>query len=223
MGYLNNTTTSVDAILTKHGRQVLADGFALNITNFALSDDGVDYTLWNPADTSGSANYGRAIEGLPNVEAVTDDTAVMKYHLLTENRNTTFLPQVDLEGVSEKTIEEQGRTIVIAPKMINGPANDTFEFYVDDSSLLNVSGVSGGPSRSQASKGYTRQTGIKNPAVFTGKQMELGVGPTSTAGSVLVTIKSVKTGQIKTFRANWNANILRADKGKVNLNQTKNP
>ena len=83
MGYLNNDTTAVDAILTKHGRQKLAEGQDLGISTFALSDEGVDYTLYNSAHTSGSTSYGEAITGLPNIEAVPDDTAIMKYKLLT--------------------------------------------------------------------------------------------------------------------------------------------
>ena len=46
MGYLDNSTITVDAILTKRGRELLAQcrgttsGF--NITRFALADDEVD-------------------------------------------------------------------------------------------------------------------------------------------------------------------------------------
>ena len=48
MGFLNNTTVTVDAILTKKGRELLAQGTeAFNITKFALSDDEVDYNLWD--------------------------------------------------------------------------------------------------------------------------------------------------------------------------------
>ena len=40
MGFLNNTTVTVDAILTKKGRELLAQGTeAFNITKFALADD----------------------------------------------------------------------------------------------------------------------------------------------------------------------------------------
>ena len=35
MGYLNGNTITVDAILTKHGRQKLAEGQSLGITKFA--------------------------------------------------------------------------------------------------------------------------------------------------------------------------------------------
>ena len=39
MGFLDNSTTTVDAILTKRGRELLSSGEGLNITKFALSDE----------------------------------------------------------------------------------------------------------------------------------------------------------------------------------------
>jgi len=59
MGYLNNSVVTVDAILTDVGRELLAknDG-SFRITQFALSDDEIDYTLYNPTNPSGSAFYG---------------------------------------------------------------------------------------------------------------------------------------------------------------------
>ena len=43
MGYLNNQVITVDAILTKKGRELLAKGDgSFNITQFALSDDEVE-------------------------------------------------------------------------------------------------------------------------------------------------------------------------------------
>ena len=47
MGYLNNSVITVDAILTTKGRELLArnDG-SFQITQFALSDDEIDYTLY---------------------------------------------------------------------------------------------------------------------------------------------------------------------------------
>ena len=62
MGYLNNQVITVDAILTNKGRELLAKGNGdFNITQFALSDDEIDYTLYNPTHPSGSAYYGEAI------------------------------------------------------------------------------------------------------------------------------------------------------------------
>ena len=46
MGYLDNTSITVDAILTNKGRELLAQGgTSFNITQFALGDDEIDYTL----------------------------------------------------------------------------------------------------------------------------------------------------------------------------------
>ena len=66
MSYLSSTSVVVDAILTKKGRELLArnDG-SFRITQFSLSDDEVDYTLYNPNHPSGSAFYGEAIEAMP--------------------------------------------------------------------------------------------------------------------------------------------------------------
>jgi hypothetical protein len=69
MGYLDNSSITVDAVLTKKGREILKNGGNLNISSFTLSDTGVDYTLWNPDHPSGSAFYGEAIENLPMLEA----------------------------------------------------------------------------------------------------------------------------------------------------------
>ena len=81
MGYLDNTSITVDAILTKKGRELLAQGGigAFNITQFALADDEVDYDLWNPAHSLGSDFYGIVIENMPVLEAITDESYLMKY------------------------------------------------------------------------------------------------------------------------------------------------
>ena len=41
MGFLDNSTITVDAILTKRGREILSQGGNFNITKFALSDEEV--------------------------------------------------------------------------------------------------------------------------------------------------------------------------------------
>ena len=65
MGYLDNSIITVDAILTKKGRELLARGDgSFKITQFALSDDEIDYTLYNPTHPSGSALYGEAIANI---------------------------------------------------------------------------------------------------------------------------------------------------------------
>ena len=83
MGFLDNSSVTVDAILTKKGRELLAQGRdKFQITQFALADDEVDYELWNPAHSLGSDYYGIVIENMPVIEAITDENYAMKYKLL---------------------------------------------------------------------------------------------------------------------------------------------
>ena len=123
MGYLNNSVITVDAILTKKGREALAknDG-SFRITQFALADDEIDYTLYNPTHPSGSAFYGQAIEGMPLLEAFPDDQQIMKYKLTTLPRGTAKLPVLDL-GLSAITLQ-QGASIAITPQTLNYLGND---------------------------------------------------------------------------------------------------
>ena len=95
MGYLDNSSITVDAILTKRGRELLArnDG-SFRITQFALSDDEVDYTLFNENHPNGTQFAGEAIENMALLEAFPDETSVMKHKLVTLPRGTSKLPIV---------------------------------------------------------------------------------------------------------------------------------
>lgn len=118
MGYLDNSTITVDAILTKRGRELLARGDgSFKITQFALADDEIDYTLYNPSHPSGSALYGEAIESLPLLEAFPDETQIMKYKLTTLPRGTSKLPILDL-GYASITLK-QGASLAITPQTLN--------------------------------------------------------------------------------------------------------
>ena len=127
MGYLNNSIITVDAILTKKGRELLARGDgSFKITQFALSDDEIDYTLYNPVHPSGSALYGEAIENMPLLEAFPDETQIMKYKLTTLPRGTSKLPILDI-GYSSVTLK-QGASLAISPHTLNYQgATSTFE------------------------------------------------------------------------------------------------
>ena len=119
MGYLNNQVVTVDAILTKKGRELLAqnDG-SFRITQFALADDEIDYTLYNPTNPQGSAYYGEAIDNLPLLEAFADESQIMKYKLATLPRGTAVLPVINLDGHSAITLQ-QGAPMTITPSTLN--------------------------------------------------------------------------------------------------------
>lgn len=118
MGILNNNFITVDAILTKKGRELLArnDG-SFQITQFSLGDDEIDYTLYNPSHPSGSAFYGEAIENMPIIEAYPDESQIMRYKLVTLPRGTSKLPVISLGYNS--IILKQGASLTITPQTLN--------------------------------------------------------------------------------------------------------
>jgi hypothetical protein len=127
MGYLNNAIITVDAILTRKGREALAsnDG-SFQITQFALADDEIDYTLYNPSHPSGSAYYGEAIVNQPLLEAFPLESQIMKYKLATLPRGTAKMPILNL-GYAAITLQ-QGAQLAITPQTLNYLGNDqTFE------------------------------------------------------------------------------------------------
>jgi hypothetical protein len=127
MAILNPTTITVDAILTTKGRELLArnDG-SFKITQFALADDEIDYTLYNPNHPSGSAFYGEAIEFTPVLEAFPEDSQIMRYKLVTLPRGTSRLPVINI-GYNSISLK-QGASLTITPQTLNYlGATSTFE------------------------------------------------------------------------------------------------
>ena len=123
MGYLNNAVITVDAILTTKGRELLArNDSSFQITQFALGDDEIDYTLYNPNHPSGSAYYGEAIDNMPLLEAFPSELQIMKYKLTTLPRGTAKLPVLDL-GYAAITMK-QGAILAITPQTLNYLGNE---------------------------------------------------------------------------------------------------
>ena len=149
MAILNNQVITLDAILTEKGRQLLAnnDG-SFKITQFALADDEIDYTLYNPTHPSGSAFYGQAIEYTPIMEAFPDDTQTMLYKLITLPRGTSALPIISLGGATTITLA-QGASTTITPQTLNYLGNTStyepsgYSMTIADSRLLSSFKASG--------------------------------------------------------------------------------
>lgn len=103
MGYLNKETVTVDAILTKKGRELLSQGrSAFEITQFAVADDEVDYGLYDPAHPLGTEFYGKTIEEMPIVEASPDETQNLRYKLVTLDRalGINVIPTISTGGIT---------------------------------------------------------------------------------------------------------------------------
>ena len=124
MGYLDNTQVIVDAVLTKRGRELLArnDG-SFRVTQFALADDEIDYSLYNEFHPNGSQFAGEAIENGTLLEAFPDENNIMIHKLVTLPRGTTKLPIVT--ATVSKIQLSLGSTTNINPTTLNfgGVAN----------------------------------------------------------------------------------------------------
>ncbi len=119
MGYLDNTSITVDAILTKRGRELLSQGGGqnFNITQFALGDDEIDYTLFNENHPNGSQFAGEAIENLPLLEAFPDESTIMIHKLITLNSGTSKIPLITT-NIPKVTLS-LGSSTIITPTTIN--------------------------------------------------------------------------------------------------------
>ena len=114
MGYLNNATTVLDAILTKKGRELLARGKnEFQITKFALADDEVDYSLWDVSHPLGTDYYGTVIEALPLLEPVPDPNTVMRYKLVTRDVGTSQMAILTGINPSGYTVTWNGTTCLL--------------------------------------------------------------------------------------------------------------
>jgi len=178
MGYLNNTVVTVDAILTDTGRQLLAqnDG-SFRITQFALADDEIDYSLWNPTHPNGSDYYGIQIENLPLLEAVPDETLSMKYKLVTLPKDSKSIPVVSISQPSINATTKVTGPITISPN------------------------TSGG---SNAQGGYTAILSNKNAGTLQGEGVTSDVGsvPVFIGDDVSATAATAKGLTFKFFPAN---------------------
>ena len=211
MGYLDNSTIVVDAVLTKQGRKLLALGQGLNISYFTLSDTGVDYSLWNPDHPSGSAYYGEAIENMPNLEALPNSAYFMRNNLLTLSRDVKAMPYVTLQGkgIGQAASYVWGTgntdTVIIPINLENVASEDVgWQIVVPDSSLVTVSGA----GWSQASIGgnvqqYLNDQEISNAVIYEAgarvSTVDIDRVNTTTTRTLLLTFVSKSTGAYKHF------------------------
>jgi len=177
MAYLDNSTITVDAILTKKGREKLAAGQGLNITKFALGDDEVDYTLYEPAHPKGSAYYDSAIRAIPITEASPDETQVLKYKLVTLPKGTKKIPKVEF-GIPSVTVNQTSGQVSLTPTT--------------------------SPSGNSQS-GYTIVLSNKNAGSIVGAGASAGSGTVPVfLGDEITTTAAVETGLTFTFIPNPN-------------------
>jgi len=212
MAYLDNTTVTIDAILTRKGRELFAKSSEkFKITKFALSDDEVDYRLYDKAHPSGSNYYSAAIQGLPLTEALPDGSKMLRYKLVTLPKGTATVPIITVASTTynlyvKETIGTdstiQAGTATIEPQTtngMNGSLGYTATLY--DSSYVTVRSATGG-TVSTDTEGVMTAVGMK--FIITARDRQIPNGSVSTTmriignetgGSVVITINVIQKSQ----------------------------
>ena len=132
MGFLDNSTTTMDAILTTRGRELLSSGEGLNITKFALSDEEVDYTLFDVTHPNGTDSYGSVIENMNLLEAI-------------PNRRTfnSFLVDIPLTGAGIVVSNLTNSNIAggaVVPLSPTSEGDDNFVFTISNTNVIRFQG-----------------------------------------------------------------------------------
>ena len=149
MGFLDNTTITVDAVLTKKGREVLARGVEnFKITKFALADDEIDYNLWDTSHPNGSSYYGAVIENMPLLEAFVDENQIMRYKLITLPKNTVTMAILAIDN-TVKEINANSSTS-IQPSTLNLFTDESYTFTIHNTDIATIQVVSSGNTTSDS-------------------------------------------------------------------------
>ena len=205
MGFLNNTTVTVDAILTKKGRELLAQGTnAFQVTKFALADDDVDYRLWDVSHPNGSDYYGSVIESMPLLEAFPDENHVMRYKLVTLPKNTQKMPVLNIQPDSITFTAGGG---LMQPKVTVSPttanvADTSYTFILHDQSVASMTvgaAAGGGGGAGATTPFFLGEDDVPNSKTIVAKTARIGVLPlsatsTTTGKSTQLTVVGNDTG-----------------------------
>jgi len=166
MGYLNNTTRVLDAILTKKGREILSSGGSggigsFEVTKFALGDDEIDYGLWDTTHTQGSTYYGAVLDNLPALEPFNDPSEIMKYKLVTRSEDTEAMARLQDRGPS-------GQVNYWQPQLADGGADG-------DSGLDWWSTQAGGGAANRVRVVDSEAAGASGTAASVGRGKQFGI------------------------------------------------
>ncbi len=201
MAYISDSGVVIDAVLTRVARQKLAKGEPLNITQFALGDTEVDYSLWNPDHPNGTAYYGATIEAMPVTEAVPDETQNLKYKLVTLPRKTIRIPKVAVPQTSVTLTA--GQSFTITPQTINytlGNSTFGYKFTLADADVCSIYVSEQAPGQMYAGQGSSvpaamSQNEYAQSVTLVGKEVVITANLLQIAAkSTTLTIEGIETG-----------------------------
>ena len=130
MGFLDNSSVTVDAILTKRGREILSEGGDLNIVKFALSDEEVDYSLYDVSHPNGTDSYGAVIENMSLLEATPNRTNFRSFLV----DNSLAGAKVNVDTLNYTNVDTNSN-IAISPATVGAPA-EQYTFTIENTNIV---------------------------------------------------------------------------------------
>ena len=209
MGVLDNTTITVDAILTKKGRELLAQGEGkFKITKFALADDEIDYGLYDITHPNGSNFYGQAIENMNLLEAIPNQTLAVKY-FLTNNpgQSSGNSPVVTITGPSTIQSSKTGIYSVTTDNF----ANELYDFVLQDTQYASIVGAPNQdvPDIPREADGYGSSGGTGSTSSIRGTSVTIRCKPKAVLGNqdrqVVLSVTGVDSGKPDNITINLSA------------------
>jgi len=211
MGVLDNTTITVDAILTKKGRELLAQGEGkFKITKFALADDEIDYGLYDITHPNGSNFYGQAIENMNLLEAIPNQTLAVKY-FLTNNpgQSSGNAPILTLTGPSTIKATKSG----IYTSTTDNFANELYDFVLSSTQYASIVSVPQATNqnvptldREDNGLGGYGSSGAGSTSSISGTSVTIRCKPAAVLGNqdrqVILTATGVDSGKTSTLTIN---------------------
>ena len=208
MGYLDNTSITVDAILTKRGRELLSrnDG-SFKITQFALGDDEIDYSLFNESHPNGTQYSAEAIENMPLIEAIPNGANSMNSKLITLSRGANAIPYIEHNYGTGLSLA-QGATETIEPTTynLNTENNEDYIFTILDSRLRHTFEGRGGSGAIATAADVSEFNTIETSQSVRGGYLYIKattdndlLSSTVTSKTTSIVIEGVTSGAIKTI------------------------
>jgi hypothetical protein len=197
MGFLNNTTVTVDAILTKKGRELLAQGTeAFNITQFALADDEIDYNLFDVTHPNGSDFYGKVIENMPLLEAIPDENHVMRYKLVTLPKNSIRMPKIsELAAITFITSDGLTNASPLVEPTTSVIQDSSYTFILHDKSVADMKAeVAAGGDVGASTPLFLGDDDAPNSKTTVAKSVRISVVPVQKKAVTQLTIIGNDTG-----------------------------
>ena len=152
MGFLDNSSITVDAILTKRGREILSEGGDLAIVKFALSDEEVDYGLYDVTHPNGTDSYGAVIENMSLLEATPARTNFRSF-LVNQSLGGA---QVTLDSLNYTSVDTNAN-IALNPSTIGGAA-ENYTFTIENTNIVKFSGSPSSTTTTAASTNLVAQS-----------------------------------------------------------------